>query len=438
MGQDMHQDDRDDVAGAAGAGARVSVSAVSGSSEPVATVSAASVSAPSSGFEGYDVVDVTLGDLMRGERATLGKSLLDVERELRISASYIAAIENGDVGAFSSPGFIAGYVRSYARYIGMDPEWSFRRFCDETGFGGVDGISGQAVRNPSRFAPLANAAPARRPSAPEAPVKVHPDDVLPRARFDFRPKDRFWDRVEPGVLGSFTVLAALVGVIGYGAWVVLYDIQRVQIAPIDEAPVPMAQLDPLAGAAGAGFDAMQGFDIEMPGGDDVARLYRPQALETPVLTPRDEALATLDPDEVGTLGGLQTAPRDETATATAEPSVQVTEPPADDVLIFAVRPTWVRVTSARGITLFEGTLNAGDSYTVAAEEEPPVLQSGNAGSPYFAVNGLTMGPAGTGAIVVRDIALSADAITQAFPMADASADPDLPAVAEQVLDPASR
>ncbi|WP_283647239.1 helix-turn-helix domain-containing protein, partial [Marinovum algicola] len=65
--------------------------------------------------------DTRLGDIMRGERATLGKSLLDVQRELRIKASYIAAIENCDPSAFDTPGFIAGYVRSYARYLNMDP-----------------------------------------------------------------------------------------------------------------------------------------------------------------------------------------------------------------------------------------------------------------------------------------------------------------------------
>ena len=62
--------------------------------------SAYSVAAPASGFDGYDITDVPLGDLLRGERATMGKSLLDVERELKIRAAYIAAIENGDVGAF--------------------------------------------------------------------------------------------------------------------------------------------------------------------------------------------------------------------------------------------------------------------------------------------------------------------------------------------------
>ncbi|HGG65003.1 MAG TPA: helix-turn-helix domain-containing protein, partial [Rhodobacteraceae bacterium] len=73
---------------------------------------------------GFDAYDLRLGDIMRGERATLGKSLLDVQRELKIKATYVAAIENADPSAFESPSFIAGYVRSYARYLGMDPEWA--------------------------------------------------------------------------------------------------------------------------------------------------------------------------------------------------------------------------------------------------------------------------------------------------------------------------
>ena len=43
--------------------------------------------------KGFDDFEVRLGDVMRGERATLGRSLLDVQRELKIKATYIAAIE---------------------------------------------------------------------------------------------------------------------------------------------------------------------------------------------------------------------------------------------------------------------------------------------------------------------------------------------------------
>ena len=70
-------------------------------------------------IKGFDDYELKLGDIMRGERATLGKSLLDVQRELRIKASYVSAIENCDAEVFETPGFIAGYVRSYAKYLGL-------------------------------------------------------------------------------------------------------------------------------------------------------------------------------------------------------------------------------------------------------------------------------------------------------------------------------
>ena len=38
--------------------------------------------------KGFDGFELRLGDLMRGERATMGKSLLDVQRELKIKAAF--------------------------------------------------------------------------------------------------------------------------------------------------------------------------------------------------------------------------------------------------------------------------------------------------------------------------------------------------------------
>ena len=101
-------------------------------------------------LRGFDDFDTTLGDLMRGERATLGKSLLDVQRDLRIPAERIAAIETGDIAAFEAPSFIAGYVRSYARYLGMDPEWAYAKFCAESGFVLAHGLAPEASSRRAR------------------------------------------------------------------------------------------------------------------------------------------------------------------------------------------------------------------------------------------------------------------------------------------------
>ena len=57
-------------------------------------------------FDGFELA--SWRSVMRGERATMGKSLLDVQRELKIKAAYIAAIENADPSAFDTPRFYRG------------------------------------------------------------------------------------------------------------------------------------------------------------------------------------------------------------------------------------------------------------------------------------------------------------------------------------------
>ena len=168
---------------------------------------------------GFDDPDIRLGDVMRGERATLGKSLLDVQRELRIRASYVAAIENCDITAFDTPSFVSGYVRSYARYLGMDPDWVFQRFCQESGFQPVHGMAPAA----------AGPKPTRRPADPAEAL------ANPRALFIPQPEP-FWSSIEPRAIGSLVVLIALVTGLGYGGWSVLQELQKVNLTPGDQVP----------------------------------------------------------------------------------------------------------------------------------------------------------------------------------------------------------
>ena len=91
----------------------------------------------------------------------------------------------------------------------------------------------------------------------------------------------------------------------------------------------------------------------------------------------------------------------------------------------AVRPSWVRVQSADGTIIFEKILDSGERYLVPLTEEAPVLRAGNSGSVYFAVNGQTYGPAAPGAQVVKNVALSAESLTQTFGLADVTLDSDL-------------
>ncbi len=365
--------------------------------------------------KGFDDFELRLGDLMRGERATLGKSLLDIQRELKIKATYIAAIENADVSAFETPGFIAGNVRSYARYLGMDPDWAFAKFCREAGFEVAHGMSAAA----SSVSMIALRA---RQVANEGQSGFGDLNTafIPRS-------ESLFARVEPGAIGSLAVLVALIGALGYGGWSVLQEVQRVQLSPVEQAPVVVAELDPLAGVKAAPEQVADAGTDAQAGSDQLDRLYQPEALEAPVLTARDGPIGTINPRAAGVLtadAGVAPAPQD-SLQAAIDDTVQVVAEAKPGVEVLAVRPSWVRVSAADGTVLFEKILDAGERYAVPPLQQAALLRSGNSGSIYFVVNGKTYGPAAPGAQVIKNVALSAEALTAGYQTADISGDADL-------------
>ena len=369
--------------------------------------------------KGFDDFDLRLGDVMRGERATLGKSLLDVQRELKIKATYIAAIENADITAFETQGFVAGYVRSYARYLGMDPDAAFAKFCREANFEVAHGMSAAAS------SPAINAVRSRAGGEMRDPFTDPNATFIPRG-------EAFMARVEPGAIGSIAVLVALIVGLGYGGWSVLQEVQRVQLAPIDQAPVVVAELDPLADVTADAPTTGQPDDVVLTadaGNAALDRLYRPEALDVPVMEARDGPIAAIDP-RVSGLPGVSSAA---TVTAAGDVPVQVVAANAPPVELLAVRPSWVRVSAADGTVLFEKILDAGERYVVPQLQEPATLRTGNAGSIYFAVNGQTFGPSGPGANVVKDVALSPVALTERFAAADPAGDADLAQFVAEVM-----
>jgi len=357
--------------------------------------------------KGFDDYELRLGDIMRGERATLAKSLLDVQRELKIKASYIAAIENADASAFDTPGFIAGYVRSYARYLGMDPEWAYGRFCEEAGFTVSHGLSSAA-------------------SGPKKPRRTYAEPLAdPNASFVPR-GESMMSKVEPGAIGSMLVLALVAGGLGFGGWTVLQQVQRVQLAPVETAPAAVAEIDPVAGRQMAAPSLGEAAPA-LPGTDTLDRIARPQTLEAPVVVARDGPIAAIDPRSVGNLAEPEPEPV-VVATADPEPEVPVARTIADaapGVEIFAVRPAWVRVSAADGTVILEKILDAGERFALPASDAPPLLRAGNTGAVYFSINGETYGPASPENVVVKNLELSAEVLTAAYRVADPAADPEL-------------
>ena len=370
---------------------------------------------------GFDDFELRLGDVMRGERATLGKSLLDVQRELRIKASYIAAIENCDPTAFDTPGFIAGYVRSYARYLGMDPDDTYAVFCAESGFETAHGMSDAASsRKKSDLEPLAG--------------PVHSRDPFSQPALPFAPgSDSFLSRIEPGAIGSSLVLVLLLGGLGYGGYSVLQEVQRVQLAPVDQTPVVLSDLDPLQTSPQAFEDPDTSLNSAAAAGvftppatvEAFDRLYRPQALDVPVLVARDAPISTLDPNSVGAFAQIANQNLPNIDLEPASSPLATNALPQDGVTLIAARPAWVRVRGDDRSVIFERVMAAGDTWTVPASQTDALLNVGESGALYLSVNGQTVGPVGPSGTATSDMSLDGPTLAAILEPADVQTDQDL-------------
>lgn len=71
---------------------------------------------------------MSLGERFRTAREQRGQSLSEVAEHLRIRSVYLAAIEDENWAAIGAPVYTRGFLRTYARYLGLDPEEAVAAF----------------------------------------------------------------------------------------------------------------------------------------------------------------------------------------------------------------------------------------------------------------------------------------------------------------------
>jgi cytoskeleton protein RodZ len=69
-----------------------------------------------------------LGEWLRHARETRGLTLEDAERDTRISRRYLLALETGELDMIPAPVYARGFLRSYAQYLGLDPQEAMARY----------------------------------------------------------------------------------------------------------------------------------------------------------------------------------------------------------------------------------------------------------------------------------------------------------------------
>ena len=385
-------------------------------------------------LRGYDEYEVTLGDEMRGERASLGKTLLDAEHDLRIKADVIRAIEDCDLDGFPNDSVVAGYVRSYARYLGLDRKECYRRFCAESGFRSpVYGLN--RLEQPQSGGGLRNVVVAGAVLS----------SGLARSRFAMPlAQARSSARISLGGLASALAILGLIAGLGYGGYALLQDIQRVGFAPLPEAPDVVAEA-PLITPPSVVGGLLRRPDAKAYQGDGVLAATVPAELPPPVLPARDGPISAIDPATSGLFRYRDPALPNDTVTAEAagdaifaavadtEPVPAETDPvegvPAGPpkVIIHATDTAWIRVSDGNAAVIFEGTLAAGGQFELPQRITAPLLHAGNAGSVYLLIDGVPYGPVGGSGRVVKKLSLRAADIELRVPQASADAigvDPD--------------
>lgn len=71
---------------------------------------------------------LTVGQILRKERLAQNLTLKQAEEMTKIRARYLDAIEKEQWSVFSSRVYIAGVIKSYASYLGIDPEKAMAYF----------------------------------------------------------------------------------------------------------------------------------------------------------------------------------------------------------------------------------------------------------------------------------------------------------------------
>ncbi len=387
---------------------------------------------------GFDSYTLLLGEELRGERATLGKSLLQVQKDLKIKAAYISAIENCDLDAFPNKGFVAGYIRSYARYLNLNPEEIYERFCAESGF---------SLQNESRKLD-------RTDRYKNRGLK----DYIIETQVDWKPSYVGIQEVDSSLFSKsywffwpFLVALLILFGISFGAWKVLIDIQKLKIVPADNLPIIMSEMN-LQSSEVLSENKLNRYQFARKEFEaNEYKVSETSKLVAPKVSYRDGPIMNLQIEDIGVLGTNSTKLSrslplvSSSAGSTREVSIKkfdfgsvpefgvvasvetvdaslkseqlasskialdyqgldqgvVSSIKKNDAVvkrsettlnIFAVNPSWIRIKDEGRNVVVEKILKAGEVLEIKNNWFNGNLRAGNAKDLFFSLNGVTYGP----------------------------------------------
>ncbi|WP_426957180.1 helix-turn-helix domain-containing protein [Muricoccus radiodurans] len=344
-----------------------------------------------------------VGEELRDARLAVGVTLDEVADRLRINRRYLAALEEGRTKDLPGPAYALGFVRTYARALGLDSDELARRYRDT----GAVTAKGKADL-------------------------VFPEPVPERGM----------------PAGVVILLGAVIMVGAYVAWwnwsgagnrtvdAVPNPPPRIEQAARDASvPGPLPDtapvLPPTLGAATPGAGAGRpGVTPPPPGAPAQPAGSRPVPPVAQALPPAPSPSTAVAPSPGGTVPA-PAAPTAPAAPAAPAPAPAAATGPSADapsrVTLRASEEAWVQVRErSTGRVILNRVLRSGESYAIPPQEGL-VFSTGRAQGLEVVVDGQPTGIF-TGRVgVVRDVAVNPEALKAARPAAGGAAPAPAPA-----------
>ena len=98
-----------------------------------------------------DKPTMSFGEELRRERIVREISLQEISSATKISLRLLQALEDGDVAKLPAPTFTRGFIRAYARHLGIDPEEKVNAYLADLSGISHDAPTAKKPRPRSRF-----------------------------------------------------------------------------------------------------------------------------------------------------------------------------------------------------------------------------------------------------------------------------------------------
>lgn len=350
-----------------------------------------------------------LGALLKAERERRGISVRDVMDATKISRRNVNALEEGNVSALPHPVYLKGYIKNYAKLVGLDAEALSAVVdsqCDEEFEHYLpqhDTVSDAPAAPSAVVAAPAHGggeAPAQveepapvSPAAPAASAQAAPSSAEPRPP---RSADPFTTPAQHsgGGVRSFVVVILLLAVLAG----LLVQYQRLQSSAADEAVAPPPVQQPAALPAENATNATDELNATLAA--DTASISPGTAPEVAPAAPVPAMPATTPsvapPAATSQAAGKEAAAEKlknpalaaQTTPAQTLSSVSVGRTPGMQELVITAKPgeaCWVEIND--GVKKKSFILRNGESHRVEFATSAKV-RLGNAGGVSFRLNGV--------------------------------------------------